>query len=106
MHYRCKFICCYQKLVNCFIDFISCINFLKPLKQKRTYKGILYKAALIPKLFNDPLPSCSLINFYFLLIHTENFDKSIILPFLVFTTFVFLLPVFFLHFKQYDNILL
>ena len=28
-----------------------------------------------------PIASCSLRNFDFLLLHTENFDKAIILPF-------------------------
>ena len=51
-------------------------------------------------LLNNPSASRSLINFDFLLSHTEHFDKSIILLFLVFTTFGFLLSVFFLHFKQ------
>ena len=59
---------------------------------------------LIPvNLLINPLASCFLINFNFLLSHTAHFDKSIILPFLVFTAFEFLLSVFFLHFKQ-DNI--
>ena len=30
------------------------------------------------KLLNNPLASCSLINFDFLLLHTAYFDKSII----------------------------
>ena len=48
------------------------------------------------KLLNIPLDCCSLVNFDFLLLHTAHFDKSIILlPFLVFTTFGFLLSVFF-----------
>ena len=51
-------------------------------------------------LLNNPLASCSLIKFDFLLLHTAHFDTSIILPFLVFKTFGFLLSVFFLHFKQ------
>ena len=51
-------------------------------------------------LLNTPLASWSLINSNFLLSHTAHFDKSIILPFLVFTTFGFLLSVSFLHFKQ------
>ena len=52
------------------------------------------------KLLNNSLASHSLINFKFLLLHTAHFDKSIILPFLVFITVLFLLSVFFLHFKQ------
>ena len=34
------------------------------------------------KLLNNPLASCSLINFDFLLSHTAHFDKNTILPFL------------------------
>ena len=52
------------------------------------------------KLPSNPLASCSLISFDFFLLHTVQFDKSIILPFFLLTTFEFLLPVFFLHFKQ------
>ena len=32
-------------------------------------------------LLNNPLASCSIINFDFLLSHTSHFVKSIILPF-------------------------
>ena len=38
------------------------------------------------KLLNNPVTSCYLKNFDFLLFHAEHFEKSIILPFLVFTT--------------------
>ena len=55
-------------------------------------------------LLNNPLAYYSLINFNFLLSHTAHFDKRTIPPFLVFTTFGFLLSVLFLHFKQQDNI--
>ena len=55
---------------------------------------------LIPKLLNNPLGSCSLKKIDFLLLHTEHFDKSIILLFLVLTTLGFLPSVFFRHFKQ------
>ena len=58
------------------------------------------KGVFSPRLHNDPIASCSLINFNFLQSHTEHFDKSIILPFFVFATFGFLLSVFFIHFKQ------
>ena len=47
------------------------------------------------KVLENPLISCSLRNFDFLLLHTAHFDKGIILPFLVLTTFGFLLSVFF-----------
>ena len=52
------------------------------------------------ELLNNPLAYCSLRNFDFLLLYTEHFDKSIILPFLVLASFEFLFSVFFLHFKQ------
>ena len=58
------------------------------------------------KLHNNPLVSCSLRNFHFLLLRTKHFDKNIILPFLVFKIFGFLFPVFSLHFKQQNNIAL
>ena len=69
-------------------------------------KSILLKGVFIPKLLNNPLVSCSLINFYFVLSHTAHFDKNIILSFFVLGTFGFLISVFFLHFKQYDNFVL
>ena len=47
------------------------------------------------KLLNNPLACCSLINLNFLLLHNAHLDESIILSFLVFTTFGFLLSVFF-----------
>ena len=51
---------------------------------------------LIPvKLFNNPLASCSLRNFNFLLLHTEHIDESILPLFLILTTFGFSLSVFF-----------
>ena len=53
------------------------------------------------KLLNNPFGRCSLRNFNFLLSHNAHFDKSIILPFLVFTTCGFVLSVFFLHFKLF-----
>ena len=53
------------------------------------------KGAFILKLLNNPLASCSLINFEFLLSHTAHYYKSIILPFFVLATFGFLLSVFF-----------
>ena len=61
----------------------------------------LVSGTFIPvNLLNNPLASCSLINFNFLLSHTEHFDKKIILQFLVFKTFRFLYSVFFLYLKQ------
>ena len=69
-------------------------------------KEILLKEVFIPKLLNNPLAFCLLINFDFSLSHTAHSDKSVILPFFVFKTFGILLYVFFLHFKQYDTIVL
>ena len=58
------------------------------------------------KLRNNFLASCFLRKFDFWLLHTAYFDKSIILPFLIITTLGYLRSVFFLPFKQYDNIVL
>ena len=61
------------------------------------------------KLLNNPLASYSLINYLmieFLLLITEHFNKRIILSFLVLTNFWFLFSVFFLHSKQWYNIVL
>ena len=69
-------------------------------------KEILLKGVCFPELLNNPIASYSLINFNFSLSHTAHFDKGIILPFFALTTFGFLLSVFFLRFKQYDNIVL
>ena len=62
--------------------------------------------AFIVKVLNNQLVSFSLISFDFLLSHTSHFDKSNILLFFVFTNVGLLLSVFFLHFQQYDNIVL
>ena len=67
---------------------------------------MLLKGAFILKLLNNPVASWSLINLYFLLTYTAHFDKSIILLFFVYATFGFLISVFFIHFKQYHNIVL
>ena len=48
------------------------------------------------KLLSNPLTSCSIKNFDFLLLHTKKFEY-IILRFLVLTTFGFLLSVFYLY---------
>ena len=58
------------------------------------------KGVLIRRLLINPLASCSLINLDLLLPPAAHFDKSIIFPFFVFTTFGFLLSVIFLYFKQ------
>ena len=66
--------------------------------------GILFNGILRPKLLNNPFASCYLINFDFLLPHIAHVDKIIALPLVVFETFGFILLVFLLHLKQYDNI--
>ena len=43
--------------------------------------GILFTPVLIPKLLNNLLVSCTLINLDCLLPHTVNFDQSIGVPF-------------------------
>ena len=60
------------------------------LKQKST-KGILLKEVFIPKLLNNLLASCCLINFDFSLSHTAH--KSIIAERFVLATFGFLICV-------------
>ena len=47
-----------------------------------------------------------LINLDFLLPHITLFDNNIVLPLPVFETFGYMFFVFFLHFKQYDDIFL
>ena len=64
-------------------------------KQKGAFSLILLKGFFIPKLLNNPLASCCLISFHFLLSHFAHFDKSIILPLFVLATSGFLLSVFF-----------
>ena len=38
------------------------------------------KSVFIPKLLNNPLASCSLIHFDFLLLHTIHFDVYFLIP--------------------------
>ena len=49
------------------------------------------------KLLNHILADYSSRNFDFLILHTEHFDKAIIFPFSVLTTFGVLLSAFFLR---------
>ena len=72
------------------------------LKTKENLLKEVYLKVSIPKLLNNSLASCSLKKIDFLLWHTAHFDKSIILLFLLFTTFLFLLSLFFLLFEYYD----
>ena len=64
-------------------------------------KGILLSGVLIPKLLNNPLASCSLINIDFLLPYIAHFDKSIVLLLLVFETLEFMFSVFWCFFYYY-----
>ena len=63
---------------------------------KKIEAGIIWvKGVFISKLLNNPLASCCLINFDFLLSQSAHFDKSNILPFFVLVTFRILLSAFF-----------
>ena len=86
------------------ICFVSCLKFLEPRNKRGHTKRILLNNVFIPELLNKPLASCCFANFDILLSHAAHFDKSIIIPCFVLATFRFLLSLFFLHFKQYDNI--
>ena len=90
-------------LIKTCLQFHSFYIFKKTLPNTRI---ILLRDVFIPKLLNNPLGSRSLINLDFLLFRTACFNESIILVFFVFTTFRFLVSDFFLHFKQYDNVVL
>ena len=68
--------------------------------------GILLKEFQITNWLSNRLASCSLRNLHFLLAHTAHLENSMIVPFLVFLASVFSMFAFFLHYKQYDNILL
>ena len=46
-----------------------------------TTKRILLIGAFIPKLLENRLASCCLINLGFIISHTAHFDKIIIVPF-------------------------
>ena len=61
--------------------------------------SILLGYLIIHQLFNK-------FWFFAIISHTAHFDKGNILPLLVPATFGFLLSVFFLHFKQCDNMVL
>ena len=63
---------------------------------------ILLKGTLIPNWLNSSLASCSLINLKFLLLQTAHFDRSIVLPLLIFEILGFFLSVTPLHLKQYN----
>ena len=60
--------------------------------------GILLNGVLRPKLLNNALASCFLINLDFLLPHILHFDNSIVLLLLVGETLGFMLSVFFFFF--------
>ena len=48
----------------------------------------------MPKLLNNRLACCSLINFDFLLPHIAHFDKIIVLQFAVFKTFALVVLIY------------
>ena len=89
-------------IISFILDLVLTCYYL--CKKRGPTKGILLKGVLIPRLLNNPLASWSLINFDFL--QTAHFDKIIILPFFVLAAFGLFISVFFLQFKQYDNIVL
>ena len=62
--------------------------------------GTLFKGVLIPKLLNNPLAWCSLINLDFLLLHIAQFDYIIGLLCLFLTILGLIFLVYFLHDKQ------
>ena len=49
----------------------------------------------MPRLINNPFPSCFLINFDFLEPHIAHFDNTIVLPLLASEIFGLMLSVFF-----------
>ena len=59
--------------------------------------SIILKGVVIPRLDNKPDPSFLLINLDFLLLHTEQIDLNINLPFFVLKTLAFLFSVSFLQ---------
>ena len=63
--------------------------------------GILFNGVLIPKLLNNPFACCTLINFDFLLSHIAHVDK---IRWLFLKLWELYFQYFFLHFKQYDDI--
>ena len=67
---------------------------------------MLFNSILRPKLLNIPLASYFLINLDFLAPHIVHIDNIIVLPLLVSEIVWFTLSLFFLHFKQEDNIVL
>ena len=77
-----------------------CIHFILLKQIFIKAKSLKIGTFTLAKLLSNTLASCSLRNFDFLPLHMEHFDSSIILLFLVITTFGFLLSVFLLHFKQ------
>ena len=68
--------------------------------------GILQNGALITKLLNKILTSCSLMNLDFLPPNIADFDNRIILPLITFEILGFIFSVFFLHFKHCDCVVL
>ena len=101
LHFWHKFISCYEELVY------YCIHFIlleKKLLWANNLKSVLLFLPVY--LIIHWLLALNFFLFFFLLSQTTHFDKSIFLSYLVLKTFGILLSAFFLHFKQYDNMVL
>ena len=72
------------------------LTYLILLKQKEPTKDILLKGLFTLKLLCNPVASCSLINFDFLLSHTAQVEKRITLPF--FYLYNFWIFTFYIYF--------
>ena len=88
-------------------NFLTISFILISSNKTKPNKGILFKGAFVPKLFNNLIASCCLIHFDFLLSHTTHFNAThYFFVFLSLQPLGFLLSIFFLQLKQYDNIVL
>ena len=61
---------------------------------------------ILPVILSRPCAPCYLKNLDILVLQTKKFDKSIVFPVFVLATLGLFLSVLFLHFKQFDNIVL
>ena len=84
----------------------ECIHGEYSNKQNYNHNSKSPSNEVLPMILSIPFACCSLINLDFLLSQAAQFDESIILPFLIFTNLGFLFYVFFLYFKNYNNIIL
>ena len=83
------------------------ISFILYLKNKTgRIIRIWLESVFIPGLLNNPVGSCSLINRDFVLSLATHFDKIVFFPFLCLCNFwvYTFCCFFFLHFKEYHNI--